>query len=417
MRLIASTVFFMFALFAQSLYAGSPDSVLYLEDVLEIALQQNPGLQAVQFGARAAEARIPQAGSLPDPQLTLGVLSLPVDSYKFNQEPMTQKVIGISQSIPFFGKLDFKEEIATQESHMLAGQLQQTRLLLLDNVKKTYYRLAYLRNALDVVAKNRILLGDLVEITRTRYAVGKGIQQDILKGQVQLLQEEQRIIELRELYQNASADLNVLLNQLPQQILPDPVQPPVTQIEFDLTTLQETALQNSPILKIYQHSTEQAQAQADLAKRDYWPDFKFSVTYGQREQRPDFLGAMVALNLPLYFGAKQSQRVEETQLLSQNSLLSYHDQKIRLFRDVKNGMDEIDKNQQLINLYQEEIIPHAEQALQSSIAAYQNDKVDFLTVINNQMTLLTQQLKLEQLIRDYHQTIADLELKCGTSLK
>ena len=394
----------------------SPDSVLNLEDVINIALKENPQLRAMYSNADAAKTRIPQASSLPDPQLTLGIMSLPANSYAFNQEPMTQKTIGISQSFPFFGKLALRENIASSEHRIVDQEVQQTNLVLLKNVKDTFFRMAFLQRAEDILIQNRTLLHDLIEITRTRYSVGKGIQQDILKSQLQSLQIEQQLIEIQEQYKNVSSELNILLNRLPQESLARPQQPPLTDLDLDIIRLQEIAAKNSPILMMFQHEIELNQAQVSLARREYWPDFMLSVSYGQRETMSDFLSAMISVNIPLYAGSKQARNVEEKKYHLQATEHTYSDQKNNLYLKVKNLADETAKNRDLIILYREQILPHAEQALNSSIAAYQNDKVDFLTVIDNQVTLLNNQLQLERFIAEYHQSVANLELICGTGL-
>jgi cobalt-zinc-cadmium efflux system outer membrane protein len=403
-------------LLPQLVFSATADTLLSLNEAVGIALAENPQLEAVKFRAEAAKTKIARSGSLTDLQLSFGILNLPVDTYRFDQEPMTQKSVGLSQTFPFLGKRGLREKMVTEESQILIQKVQLARLELIKKVKYTYYNLAFLQQSIQIVNKNRTILRDLVEISRTRYTVGKGIQQDILKGQVQLLQEEQRLIELQEEYDNMKAEMNVLLNRMPQEPIQIADQPAFTPKNLELSILQESAVQNNPLLQVHRNDINKNETALSLARREYWPDFTLSVSYGQREALPDFLGAMVSMNVPLYSGSKQSQHVEESYLNLQNSRYLLENQKNTLHKEVKNLLDELNKNKKLIKLYEDEILPHAQQALNSSRAAYQNDQVEFLAVIDNQVTLLDYELKLEHLKMSYRQNIADLEMICGGNL-
>ena len=96
-------------------FAASQDEraeTLALQDAIAMALQNNPGLAAMQARAGAMAAIPSQAGALPDPMLSLNAMNFPTDTFDRDQEPMTQLQIGIEQALPFPGKLDLKERAA-----------------------------------------------------------------------------------------------------------------------------------------------------------------------------------------------------------------------------------------------------------------------------------------------------------------
>ena len=75
--------------------------VTRLDEVLGKGLDQNPQTLAAAYSVEAAAARPDQAEALPDPRLTVGVMSVPVDTFELDQEPMTQITVGVAQTFPF----------------------------------------------------------------------------------------------------------------------------------------------------------------------------------------------------------------------------------------------------------------------------------------------------------------------------
>ena len=178
--------------------AQDEKKILILDDLIEEGLSNNPQLQAFHNKSLADEAKIPQAGSLPDPMLSLNVMNLPVDNYVFDQEPMTGKQIGVKQMFPFFGKLGLMEEIARRGAEVSEANWYDLQIQLIRNIKKVYYDLYYIDEAIITTKKNHELLVEFVSIAEKKYTVGKGVQQDVLKAQVELSKMIDRLIILNQ---------------------------------------------------------------------------------------------------------------------------------------------------------------------------------------------------------------------------
>ncbi|NOX42303.1 MAG: hypothetical protein GXP19_00995, partial [Gammaproteobacteria bacterium] len=86
--------------------------VLELQDAIDVVITQNPGLAAIQARADALAAVPSQKSSLPDPMLMFNAMNLPVDSFDLQQEAMTQLQVGVSQMLPYPGKLALREAAA-----------------------------------------------------------------------------------------------------------------------------------------------------------------------------------------------------------------------------------------------------------------------------------------------------------------
>jgi outer membrane protein TolC len=164
---------------------------------------------------------------------------------------------------------------------------------------------------------------------------------------------------------------------------------------------------------------KQSDLQVDLAKKEYWPDIGLFVAYTQRDELQngnpghDFLSGGISLNIPIYSGNKQSQKVEESQYTRIMIDERYAQELNQVKYDLENKRSSTEKNARLIELFQTEIIPQASQSVESALISYQTDKVDFLTLINNQITLFNYDLDYYRVLCDYNKDIASLEFLTG----
>ncbi|HED10106.1 MAG TPA: TolC family protein, partial [Caldithrix abyssi] len=368
------------------------------------------------------EARVPQAGSLPDPMVSLNVLNLPVDNFVFDQEPMTGKQLAVKQTFPFPGKLSLKENIARKGANVSQANWEELRWQLIRNIKVTYYKLYFVDEAIRTTEKNRKLLTEFVAIAEQKYAVGRGLQQDVLKAQVELSKMEDKLIDLRQKREEVESRMNALLNRPIDQPLAKTS--PLVYKPFSLNRddLEQLILNNKPLFKAWESRIDQSREKISLAEKQYWPDFSVFAAYSQRDVLQsgmggvDFLSAGVTLNIPLYFWRKQRKRVEETTLLKQSVEERYQNVKLQTFSALDNAISEHLKLDERVDLYESGIIPQATQALQSAMIGYQTDKVDFLTLVNNQMTLFNLELEYARILSDYNKNVAELEYLTGDIL-
>ena len=181
--------------------------------LIEEGLHRNGGIQSMKAEVASLQSEIPFAGSLDDPRLGLAILNLPADSFRFDREPMTQKQISIAQKIPWFGKLDLRQQRAALNASRLGALLAAKRLELARDIAVAYYDLGFVARSLRVNALLTEEINQLLQVAETRYATGSGLQQDVLQAQVELsklldekimLEKRRRVLEDR---------INALLNR------------------------------------------------------------------------------------------------------------------------------------------------------------------------------------------------------------
>src|SRR6266849_5198307 len=186
-----SVIVFSVVLAAHALAQVSPTShtgsVTPLSDLLAEAEKNNPQIEAARQGWQAAKQVPTQVSTLPDPQFNLQHLSVgsprPVSGY--TNSDFAYLGLGVSQDIPYPGKLRLKGEIAKREADVSQQQVESVRRAVLAELKGTYFQLAYLSKTLTILEQDGELLKQVEQAADARYRSGMGTQQDVLQAQLQ----------------------------------------------------------------------------------------------------------------------------------------------------------------------------------------------------------------------------------------
>ena len=409
---------------ADNLYADEINPVVLREhSAVEVAVSDNPNLAEVQERYKALLEVPSQVGTLPDPMVSLNAMNFPTDSFDRDQEPMTQLQVGVSQVIPFPGKLGLKEEAAEYDAKAAGHSVDEVRLQLVKNVKSKWWQLYYLDRALDTVKSNQALLRQFITVARTKYETGKGLQQDVLLAQLELSKLMDQEIQLRAIRRNQAIKLNILMDRPANDVivLPDQVSKSMPALA-DEGALYLQAESSRPLLKKMETKIEAAQSRLDLAKRDYYPDFKLGVTYGDRTgdnpppmggSRSDFFSVMVGVKVPLYSGRKQSKAVSQRSSELRMNRYALLDEKGMVMAAISSAVTDYQEAKQQFSLYGGGIVPQAQQTVQAMLAGYQVSEVDFLNLVRSQMTLFNYELQYWKALSNAKQALARLEAAVG----
>lgn len=419
-RMLAGLYLLLF--FPFLVHAQNQESVLMLDELIQKVLTQNPELQSSYESWEASKSRISQQEALPDPTLGLNMMNLPVNSFALDQEPMTGKQITLMQMFPFPGKLDLKGKIAQSDSDISLQQYQELQNQLVKKTKQSYFDLFYVDRAIATVENNQELLNEFVEIAETRYSVGNGLQQDVMRAQVALSKMIDKELKLRQQRESLQARINALINEPADAPLGQPVDLGVNDLTTDLNSLVELADTSSPLLAAWKTVLKRSDQKVDLALRDRYPDFSIGLAYTQRDELQngmkgyDFVSGMFNVRIPLYFNKKQDKKVQEMRINRTSMEYRYQDVENSIEQMLQQSLTGLEKNRRLIDLYETGILPQAEESLESSLAGYQNDKVDFLSLLDSELTLFNLRLDYYRIVADYHKAVADLEALTGSEL-
>lgn len=394
-----------------------------LEGLIDSALAKNPGLRVLEHRLAAFEARVPQAGALQDPMLALDLRNVPTSSFDFNSTHMSGKQLTVSQRIPLPGLLRAKERAAESAAGAAREVLADRTGTIVNLVKQGYYALAFLDRAIEVTERNRALLRDLVRIAEKKYVVGRGLQQDVLKAQVSLSELQDRLIRLNTDRKLAEARLNRVLNRPMETAVNAPGDLVATPFDLSVEEAQRLALVNRPLLKEIDHTVSRWAANEQAARRSGRPDLTFRLGYLQRAHVPpdpvsgsDFLSFGLSMNLPIFNGRKRDNQVAEAQANGRMVRAQKEDVSREILFQVQEICLGVDRHGKQAELFRTAILPQAQQSLESAMAGYQVDKVDFLTLLNNQVSLFQFEIEHYHHLIEREKKLAELEAVIGKRL-
>ena len=404
---------------AAPLYAQGLD----LEALIDEALANNPGLGALKHRWDAFEARIPQAGALDDPVFRFEASNLPLGSFDYTSTPMTGNQLVLSQKIPFPGTRSARERAARHASAAAEHTYQDREGFIVNGVKQAYFTLAFLDRAIATTRENEALLRDFVRIAQTKYSVGKGLQHDVLKAQVAVSALKDKRIRLKTMRRMAEARLNLVLNRPPQSPVGIPGEVVLTELPMSADQVGQTALANRPLLSAIDQTVQQWAATGGAARRQLWPNFNFSFGYRQRAFMPgdpvggsDFLSFGVGINLPIFRGRKQRQKIAEANANVRMAESQHEAAAQEVLYAAQTLQLEIQQHREEAELFKTAILPQARQSLESAMAGYQVDKVDFLTLLSNQVTLFNFEIDTYRHVTEHEKKLAELEAVVGKRL-
>src|SRR3990172_763258 len=393
-----------------------------LDQLVKQALEANPDLKSAEARYKAFQAKIPQAGALPDPIFMFGYANLPRTTLALDQMEMSGIELGLSQEIPFL-KLGLMKKFARLMSERERQDYNSLKNYITSQVKQNYYELSFWLRSIQITYQNKLLLEDLAKIASVKYSVGEGLQQDVLKAQVEVSMLLDKLFMLEEQKEATEARLNILLNRSPQESLSVTEELALVDLKVNESDLHQLALESNPELSAMQAMVSAFQTEHKLAKREYLPDLDLGATYMIRKNRAedmlrgeDLLTFRAALNLPLYFWSRQSKKVSETRYLWQSGQEKLQDTSNRVKYQVSEMFYQLRKTTSQIELYQRALLPQARQSLESARSGYQVNKVDFLTLLDNQVTVLNYEIAYYQALSGYLKTIAQLEEMVGKPL-
>ena len=359
------------------------------------------------------------AGALDDPMLEAGVINAPLASQTFRREDMTMKMLGLSQKIPYPGKRDLRQDVASKDAESVAYAYQETVNRVLRDVKVAYFELALSVEAARLVARNKQVLDQFLQISESRYGVGQGTQADVLKAQTQLSKMVDELIKLARERRTIEAELVRALGRGSAAGPPDPGVLRLREAPLQPDTLLETALTERPQLLGLKSLIDRSAKTLDLARKDYYPDFDVKLSYGQRDRtlegmrRDDMVSFTVAINLPVWRETKRDPRVAEAIALRDQALDLYEAQRNELSSKLRQQVANAEQSRKSARLYETGVLPQARLAVESSLAAYRVNRVDFLTLLDSQMTVLNYEVSYASALSSYNKALAEIDFLTG----
>lgn len=391
-----------------------------LRDYVAQVLSGNAGLRAAESRVGAAHERIAPAGSLPDPTLTFGAMSVPVTSFDVDREPMTQFPVMVQQRFPFPGKQGAAAAVARADSSVVDANRGTVESNLVAAAVRAYYRLANARTTLEVW-RGRVALADqAIAVAQVRYETGAAPQTDLLRARLRRAELDEERRQLEATVAAAAARLDALRAGPGEPIL-TPVLVSTTAVpglRGDTTPpdtlLTQALMERNPTLRMAAAEVDQAERTVRVFEVAGRPDFTVGLQAAQRfGDREPFVTGLVGLSIPLYAGRKQGPAADAARLEADAAGQRYEDLVARLTGEVTAVATDVDALRVRVLQTADEVIPLAEAASASALQRYQVGAVEFSAVLDAQDDLFRAQLKLARLIADYGAAWGDLAALIG----
>jgi len=185
--------------------------------------------------------------------------------------------------------------------------------------------------------------------------------------------------------------------------------------------LREQMLRERPQLLALQSMIARNQNMLDLARKEYYPDFDVRFSYGQRDAMPDgtrrsdMVSLMVGINLPVWRENKIDPRIAEAQAMREQTMNMYQAQRNENAMKLSQQVASAEQNLRSARLYQNDVLPQAKLTVEAALAAYRVNRVDFFTLLDNQMTVLNYEIAYATAVVNYNKALAEIDLLTGRS--
>ncbi|MBZ5532295.1 MAG: TolC family protein [Acidobacteriia bacterium] len=415
---------FCLLLFAMAGVAGvsaqmqpSPGIPTPLAALVNEAQQTNPEIQVAVHGAQAAGHAAKQAGALPDTQIMLQHLSVgsPRPFAGYTNSDFAYIGLGASQEFPWPGKRALRAQVAGAQADALRTQSGAVRRMVVEQVKMTYFKLAYLQATLDILLRDDKLLVEMEQTAESRYRVGQGNQQEVLKAQLQhtrILQEitlhhreqGQLQAQLKQLLGRAQDSPDIATETLRERVLP-----------ASASELLQQARQNNPEINARTQLVKRADLQTDLARKEFRPDFGLQYIYQNTDRKfRDYYMLTFTVTLPNR-GRKRAELAEATEN-RQTAASELTAEVQRRMAEVQDQYVIAKTSAEQLKIFREGLLPQAEATFHAAITAYQANRQDFETLLSSFRDVLDFEEQYQKVLSEHESALARLESLTGVTL-
>jgi outer membrane protein, heavy metal efflux system len=377
-----------------------------LDALIREALEQSPMITSARMHWQALTKVPVQVSTLPDPQVSLQHFTVgspqPFSGYESSDFYYTS--FGVSQDIPGPGKLRLQRSEAEKDAEYGKHRYEAAEREVEEKVKEIYFELFYHAKTLAILERNQEELSQIQQIAETRYRVGQGLQQDLIKAQLQTTEilrdhamhhqeEDQEQLELKQLLGRDPDSPNIEIGEVE-----------TTHLELNAAQLARLSDGGSPDLAADRAMEARSAEALKLAHQGYWPDF--TVGYSFEKTGPgfrDYYMLNLGAKIPLYFWRRQTPAIEQAALEAESAREQTMATRLQISSVAESSLVAMRTAERMMSIYRDGLIPQAETSQASAMSAYQVGKVDF-------QTLVSSVLDLQNLRQEYYRSLADHEI-------
>ncbi|MEP7234063.1 MAG: TolC family protein [Ignavibacteriota bacterium] len=389
-----------------------------LDSILH-AVSEHPMVRMKNAEAEAARRRISELSTLPDPMVMLGVENLPTNSFRFDQEMMTSKMIGVSENFPFFGKLSNQRSLAEQSLIGVRQNIAEEENKLRRGVRLMYFEIVHLEKSLETNRSHLKTIAELTELSGQSLTLGFSTVQDILSLKIESAQIRSKIAEEESMINMLIAELSgasgIHINGIRYEgISALPI------FTYRIELLDSLARVFRPALLEMYTQAERSSYEIERARLMQYPDFTIGLNYMQRDavglmKQSDMFSAAVSFNLPLSSG-RLADALGEQEAMRTARYEGIEALKLEIHTMLSSSIEKIGGISEQFRILNEEILPLSEMSLATSRTNYQNSKASLSEVLRSELTVLHRLHEKYQLQAEFEKAVAEIEYLTGVDL-
>ena len=393
-------------LFMVPLQSRADNGTVTLKELEQEAIQNNPELRMSEKKVESADEKKTLAAAMPDP--IIGYMMQNVGApfvWSVGKQDMSMQGIVVSQEIPFPGKLSTMGFAAEKMAERERESARETKLKILSNLRSAYYDYYLAYRSSEILTQTKDLMKNFQKIAETRYGTGQGMQQDVLRAQLEVSMLLDKIAEEERKKETQTSTINSIIGRDPLAPLGRPEELPKNYLEKSLSDLAAMAQAHSPVINGKQHMIEQSEFEVSSRKKEFLPDMVVSGGWFKRGDLSDVWSASIMFKVPLYFWNK-STGVKAANAELHAARYDFDAAKLMVLSRVRDLYATAKTSEHHLHLYDTGIIPQARMALQSTTSNYQVGKTDFLALLDSESLLLKYQLMAQEELVNLHKTLS-----------
>lgn len=391
-----------------------PGDTIHLAALVDQGVRENSALAGSIERSTALQNDIQAAGALADPKLGVALVNLPVDSFKTDQEAMTQKQVFISQKIPWFGKRGLKTQIKQQEALQAEAKTEALRSELTSQIRSLYFQIAFYKTSLKLNHEIESNLKILQNTLEEAYRNGRGSRENILLNQIRHARLLEERIQLEEKLESAQNTLRQWVD-FPAStvfVLPESLSPETTEVYFE--TIKTRIAEQNAGLTHKKAGIVKSEAQVSFSQKAYYPDMDLKLTFGQREdapdgmQRSDFLSLGVSFSLPMWQSRKQDSTLKAMEHRLNAGQEELTDYSRTLMLKAETLINKIHSVRRLYQLTEQSTEIQLEELKASTGKGYESGETSFAPIVNVRIKILENRLRQKKYLTDYYKLHSSL---------
>jgi outer membrane protein TolC len=413
-RVVATCVLL---LAAASLPARVSAADLTLAESERIAIERDAMLREMRAQGAAMRERAVMDGELMDPQLRMGAVNVPVDSFSLDEEDMTMLEVGVAQEFTPGKSRQLSRKQMQQLATAMEATAQDRERIVRRDVRKLWTQLAYIGAARAALEEQTSWVEQLRQSARARYASGEGKQLDVLQAGLDaaMLREQQLDLDRDEAMYRSQLSFWLGVDDAararPSGLSPRSELPPLATLEARLA--------EHPAQLDYMRRIEAANTATAVARELRKPAWMLDVSYGFRQNapdgmsRPDMLSAMFTVGLPLFRGDRQDRAVSAAKFEAQ-ALGEQHEDHVReMTAMLDEAWSTAHRTAELERFYETDLLPLADQSVTAALLGWRSNRAMLDEVVMARRLALETKLKHLRLAADRALAQHDIDYFAG----